>query len=71
MNDRQEAKLSMYQEVAKICHANEQVYVGVPAMNSAVQRLDEGVAGILRRFSARTQSPKSLVAMVTQHFKKR
>jgi hypothetical protein len=26
MNDRQEAKLSMYQEVAKVCHANEAVY---------------------------------------------
>jgi hypothetical protein len=48
MNDRQEAKLSMYQEVAKVCHANETVYAGVPAMNSAVQRLDEGVSGILQ-----------------------
>jgi hypothetical protein len=41
MNDRQEAKLSMYREVTKVCHANEQVYAGVPAMNSAVQRLDD------------------------------
>jgi hypothetical protein len=48
MNDRQEAKLSMYREVAKVCRANEQVYAGVPAMNSAVQRLEEGVASILR-----------------------
>jgi hypothetical protein len=48
MNDIQEAKLSMYQEVANICHANEQMYAGVLAMNNAVFRLDEGVSGILQ-----------------------
>jgi hypothetical protein len=37
----------MYQEVAKVCHLNETVYVGVPAMNSAVQQLDESVSNIL------------------------
>jgi hypothetical protein len=43
MNDRQEAKLSMCQEVAKVCHANEAVYAASYARLDSVlyDRLDK------------------------------
>ena len=48
MTDRQAAKLSMYQEVAKVCHANQQVYAEIPAMMTAVSKIDESIASILQ-----------------------
>jgi hypothetical protein len=46
MNDRQEAKLNMFQSVSEICHSNEQAYAGVPAFANAVQQLDDNFAAI-------------------------
>jgi uncharacterized protein (UPF0297 family) len=48
MNDRQQAKLNMFQSVSETCHSNEQAYAGVPAFANAVQQLDDNLAAIDR-----------------------
>jgi hypothetical protein len=46
MNDRQDAKLNMYQKVLDVCSENEQKYANIPAFASAVNELKQRVTDI-------------------------
>jgi hypothetical protein len=54
MNDRQEAKLRMYQVVLETCHKNEQTYAGVPGFVNSVAQLDDSVAAIVQNAQQQT-----------------
>jgi hypothetical protein len=56
MNDRQIAKLNMYQKVLDVCTENEQKYAGIPALVNAVYELKNRVSDIQSVTQQQTES---------------
>jgi hypothetical protein len=64
MNDRQEAKLNMFQIVLEVCRKNEPVYSGIPAFGNGVKQLDDSIFAIKQ--TAGQQSGKIVYGVSTE-----
>jgi hypothetical protein len=61
MNDRQNAKLKMYQNVLNVCNEHSQEYAGIPALGNAVNELKQRVSDIQSATQQQTESsPKGV-----------